>query len=151
MEYAEGIFVGYRGFDEKNVAPLFPFGHGLSYTTFAYSDLKIASPTLKAGGTQQVSLHLRNTGSRPGAEVVQLYVHDVKSSLPRPPKELKGFRRMSLEPGQDSLVTFTLDSSDMAFFDPDKDDWVAEPGAFEVLIGASSRDIRLKGSFDLSD
>jgi len=147
VEYAEGIFVGYRGFDERKREPLFPFGHGLSYTTFEYGSLRIASPTVKAGGTVEVSMQIRNTGRRAGAEVVQLYLHDVESSLPRPPKELKGFRRVRLEPGESQTLTFTLDKSAMSFFDPARGDWVGEPGAFEVLVGASSRDIRLRGTF----
>jgi beta-glucosidase len=149
VEYAEGIFVGYRGFDKNEIEPLFPFGHGLSYTTFEYDALKISSPTVEAGGTVEVSMRVRNGGSQAGADVVQLYLRDVESSLPRPPKELKGFRRVSLEPGQARTLTFTLGRPDMAFFDPGKGDWVAEPGAFEVLVGASSRDIRLEGAFEL--
>jgi beta-glucosidase len=149
VEYAEGIFVGYRGFDQNEIEPLFPFGHGLSYTAFEYSGLEISSPTVKAGGTVEVSMRVRNSGSQAGADVVQLYLRDVESSLPRPPKELKGFRRVSLEPGQARTLTFTLGRPDMAFFDPGKGDWVAEPGAFEVLVGASSRDIRLEGAFEL--
>jgi beta-glucosidase len=151
VEYAEGIFVGYRGFDRRDVEPLFPFGHGLSYTTFEYSGLSVSSPAVKAGGTVEVSMQIRNSGDRAGTDVVQLYLHDVESSLPRPPKELKGFRRVSLEPGQARTLTFTLESSDMSFFDPDKGDWIAEPGAFEVLVGSSSRDIRLQGAFELTE
>jgi beta-glucosidase len=149
VDYSEGIFVGYRGFDRNETEPLFPFGHGLSYTTFEYDALKISNPTVEAGGTVEVSMRVRNSGSQAGADVVQLYLRDVESSLPRPPKELKGFRRVSLEPGQARTLTFTLGRPDMAFFDPGKGDWVAEPGAFEVLVGASSRDIRLEGAFEL--
>ena len=151
VEYSEGVFVGYRGFDSRKLEPLFPFGHGLSYTTFEYGALRISSPAVKAGGTVEVSLQVRNSGRRSGAEVVQLYLRDVESSLPRPPKELKGFRRVRLEPAGSQTLTFTLDSSAMSFFDPAKGDWVAEPGAFEVLVGASSGDIRLKGTFTLLD
>jgi beta-glucosidase len=151
VEYGEGIFVGYRGFDRSNVEPLFPFGYGLSYTTFEYSGLTVSPPKVKAGGQVKVGLQVRNTGARAGAEVVQLYLHDVESSLPRPEKELKGFARVMLQPGETRTLTFTLDGSSLAFFDPDKGDWVAEKGAFEVLVGASSRDIRLKGGFSLVD
>jgi beta-glucosidase len=147
VEYGEGIFVGYRGFDRRKVEPLFPFGHGLSYTTFEYSGLSVSRPTAKAGETVDVSLQVRNSGTRAGAEVVQLYLRDVESSLPRPEKELKGFRRVVLQPGEAQTLTFTLDEPAMSFFDPGKQDWVAEAGAFEVLVGASSRDIRLKGAF----
>jgi len=151
VEYGEGIFVGYRGFDRGKVEPLFPFGHGLSYTTFEYSGLAVSTPQVKAGGQVQVGVQVRNTGTRAGAEVVQLYLHDVESSLPRPEKELKGFARVTLRPGEARTLTFSLDPSAMAFFDPGKGDWVVEAGAFEVLIGASSRDIRLKGGFSLVD
>jgi beta-glucosidase len=133
------------------VEPLFPFGHGLSYTTFEYSGPKISAPTVKADDTVEVSIQVRNSGTRAGAEVVQLYLRDVESSLPRPEKELKGFRRVVLQPGQTEALTFTLDKAAMSFFDPRKQDWVAEAGAFEVLIGASSHDIRLKGAFNRVD
>ncbi len=96
-------------------------------------------------------MQVRNSGTRAGAEVVQLYLHDVESSLARPEKELKGLRRVMLQPGETRTLTFTLDPSAMSFFDPGKGDWVAEAGAFEVLVGASSRDIRLKGGFSLVD
>ena len=151
VEYAEGLFVGYRGFDRKKLEPLFPFGHGLSYTTFEYGGLTVSPSNVKAGTTVEVGLKVRNAGTRPGAEVVQLYVHDVESSLPRPEKELKAFGRVMLQPGETRGLAFTLDRSGMAFFDPGKGDWVAEKGAFEVLVGASSRDIRLKGAFSLVD
>jgi beta-glucosidase len=149
VTYAEGLYVGYRGFDKRKVEPLFPFGFGLSYTTFEYSGLKVSQPTVKKGGTVEVSLQVRNSGSRAGAEVIQLYVHDVEASVDRPEKELKGFRRVTLQPGQTDTVSFTLDQSALSFFDPGKKAWVAEPGAFEVLVGASSRDIRLRGGFSL--
>jgi beta-glucosidase len=149
VEYAEGIYVGYRGFDKRKAEPLFPFGFGLSYTTFEYSGLRVSTPTVKKGKTAEVSLQVRNNGTRAGAEVVQLYLRDVEASLDRPEKELKAFRRVVLQPRQTETVAFTLDESAMSFFDPGKKDWVAEPGAFEVLIGASSRDIRLRGTFGL--
>jgi beta-glucosidase len=152
VEYGEGIFVGYRGFDRNRVEPLFPFGHGLSYTTFEYRGLTVSPQKVKTGGEKvEVGLQVRNSGTRAGAEVVQLYVHDVESSLPRPEKELKGFDRVTLQPGETRALTFTLDRSATAFYDPGKGDWVAERGAFEVLVGASSRDIRLKGAFSLVD
>jgi beta-glucosidase len=148
--YAEGIYVGYRGFDKRNVEPLFPFGYGLSYTKFDYSGLKITPAKVAAGKQVQVTMQVRNSGSRAGAEIVQLYVHDVKSSVDRPLKELKGFRRVMLNPGEARSVSFTLDHSALSFYSTAKDEWVAEPGAFEVWIGASSRDIRLKGAFELA-
>jgi len=152
VAYAEGIYVGYRGFDKRNVEPLFPFGHGLSYTKFDYSGLKITPAKVKAaaGMRVEVTVAVRNSGSRAGAEIVQLYLRDVESSVDRPLKELKGFQRVTLNPGEERKVSFTLDKSAMSFFSTAKDDWVAEPGAFEVWIGASSRDIRLKGNFELA-
>jgi beta-glucosidase len=143
--YDEGLYVGYRHFDKHNIEPQFPFGHGLSYTMFAYSDLKV-SP----GEPAQVSFNLRNSGTREGAEVVQLYVRDVQSSVERPVKELKAFRRVVLKPGETQTVSFALDKSALAFYEVTGKDWVAEPGTFEVLVGASSRDIRLKATFELT-
>src|SRR5271163_2055305 len=150
VKYAEGIYVGYRYFDKHSITPQFPFGYGLSYTSFGYSDLKIKPGKAANGQTFEVSLKLRNQGKRVGAEVVQLYVHDGHSSVDRPVKELKGFRRVELAPGKSTTVSFTLDKSSMAYYSTQKKDWVAEPVTFEVLVGASSADIRLKGSFELS-
>jgi beta-glucosidase len=140
VEYAEGIYVGYRHFDKHGIEPLFPFGHGLSYTTFAYSDLKVSA--------HEVSLAVRNTGSREGAEVVQLYIGATHSSVDRPVKELKGFRRVVLKPGETKTVSFALDKSALSYYSTTRHEWVAEPGTFEVLVGASSRDIRLSGRFE---
>jgi beta-glucosidase len=150
VEYAEGIYVGYRHFDRKNIAPAFPFGHGLSYSTFVYSDLKVNPQKVAPGQPVEVSMSVRNTGSREGAEVVQLYVRDVQSSVDRPVRELKAFRRVVLKPGEAQTVTLSLGPSAMSFYDEGKKDWVAEPGAFEVQAGSSSRDIRLKGVFELT-
>jgi len=149
-EYAEGIYVGYRHYDRANIEPLFPFGHGLSYTKFDYSDLKVTPDKIGPGRRVQVSLTVRNGGTRAGAEVVQLYLHQAKSSADRPPQELKGFRRVMLTAGQSQTVTFTLDSRAMSFYSVAKHAWVAEPSAFDVLVGASSRDIRLNGGFELT-
>jgi beta-glucosidase len=149
VTYAEGIYVGYRGFDKRKVEPLFPFGFGLSYTTFEYSGLKVSRPTLKKGGTLEVSVQVKNTGTRAGDEIVQLYLRDLKSSIDRPEKELKGFRRVALQPGQTRAVSFTIDEAALSFFDPGKKAWIAEAGDFEALVGASSRDIRLRGNFAL--
>jgi beta-glucosidase len=151
VEYAEGLYVGYRGFDKHKREPLFPFGFGLSYTTFEYGALKVSAPTVKKDGTIEIGVLVRNTGARVGAEIVELYLHDKESSSDRPEKELKGFRRVSLAPGQAETVSFTVDASALSFFDPVKKQWVAEPGEFEALIGASSRDIRLRGTFRLVD
>jgi beta-glucosidase len=148
VNYGEGIFVGYRYYDMKDVTPLFPFGHGLSYTSFAYSNLKVTRK-VKAGRMVEVSLTVTNTGKLDGKEVVQLYVSDIKSSLPRPPKELKGFAKVALTPGESGTVAFLLDERALSFYDPHKHAWVAEPGEFEVLVGSSSRDIRVKAKFTL--
>jgi beta-glucosidase len=148
VNYGEGIFVGYRYYDKKNVTPLFPFGHGLSYTQFTYSNLKVPKK-VKAGDKIEVSLKVENSGKATGKEVVQLYVSDLKSSLPRPPKELKGFAKVYLRPGDSETVKFTLDEHSLAFYDPHKKAWVAEPGRFEVQVGSSSRDIRVKAKFKL--
>jgi beta-glucosidase len=147
--YGEGIFVGYRYYDTKGVAPLFPFGYGLSYTTFAYGELQVPEMT-KLGEPIEVSVTVTNTGDRAGKEVVQLYVGDVASSLARPVKELKGFAKVALEPGASETVSFTLDQRALSFYDPDRGQWVAEPGAFVVLVGGSSRDIRAEAGFVLT-
>ena len=150
VNYAEGLYVGYRYYDTKNVDPAFPFGFGLSYTTFEYSNLKIQPSHAKAGGFDPtVSLKVKNTGSRPGAEVVQLYIHDGHSKIDRPIHELKGFQRVDLQPGETKTVTFTLDRAALSYWSPEKKDWVADPGTFEIQIGASSRDIRLRAPLEL--
>jgi len=147
--YREGIFVGYRHFDKNNIEPLFPFGHGLSYTTFEYRDLKIMPETMAQEGTATVQLIVRNTGHRAGEEVVQMYVGDVKASVEREVRALKGFARVGLEPGESKTVTFTLDESHLSFYSTRLRRWVAEPGVFEVAIGGSSRDVRLTGTLVL--
>ncbi len=147
VDYAEGIYVGYRYYDTKNVEPQFPFGYGLSYTTFAYSDLKMAG--LEQTGTSSLwrfSVKVRNTGPRAGAEVVQVYVHDGHSKIDRPAHELKAFQRLELKPGESKTVEFSLDRASFSYWSPEKKDWAVEPGTFEVQVGASSRDIRLKTS-----
>ena len=149
VNYAEGIFVGYRHFDKKQIEPLFPFGHGLSYTSFGYDSLQVTLKTITKGEKLEVSFVLENKGSREGAEVVQLYVSDEKSSVDRPPKELKSFKKVHLKPHEKQLVQFTLDQRALAYYDVDQKNWLAEPGKFQVLIGSSSKDIRLKGKFKL--
>jgi beta-glucosidase len=150
VKYAEGIYVGYRYFDKHGIAPQFPFGYGLSYTNFGYSDLKI-KPAAGSDQAQtfEVRLKVRNEGKRAGAEVVELYVHDGHSSVDRPVKELKGFRRVELAPGQSGDVTFTLDRGALSYYSTEKKAWVAEPGKFEVLVGVSAADIRVKGALEL--
>ncbi len=147
--YTEGIFVGYRYYDHANVEPLFPFGYGLSYTTFAYSNLSIDTNSLAANGVFTVALEVENTGQTAGSEVVQLYIADIASSVPRPPKELKSFKKIYLQPGEHKQVLFTLDKSALSYYDAANSRWYAEPGVFEVKVGSNSRDIRLSGTFEL--
>ena len=138
--YNEGIFIGYRHNDKEEIRPLFPFGHGLSYTTFKYSDIKIK----KNGEVVTVSFNLKNTGDRAGAEVAQVYVGDVKCTVPRPVKELKGFSKTFLEPGEEKRIVVELDRSAFSFWHPEKREWTVEPGEFEIYVGSSSADILLK-------
>ncbi len=143
VRYGEGIFVGYRYYDKKDVTPLFPFGHGLSYTKFKYSNLKLSAKKVSPDGTFKVKVDVTNTGKVKGKEVVQLYVGDVQSTFARPEKELKAFDKVELKPGQKKTVTFTLDREAFWYFDTATNTWATESGEFEILIGASSRDIRL--------
>ena len=149
VDYKEGIFVGYRGLEHDGVRPLFAFGHGLSYTTFAYSKPTIDRTTIADGDSVTVRLKVTNTGTRAGQETVQLYIADLRSSLPRPVKELKDFRKVSLLPGESADVTFTIGTDALSYFDPERHAWVAEPGKFEAIIGASSADIRGRVAFTL--
>jgi beta-glucosidase len=147
--YGEGLFVGYRYYDKKDIAPLFPFGYGLSYTTFAYSNLTLDAATIGPGDEIHVSVDVQNTGACAGQEVVQLYVRDVECSLMRPEKELKAFAKVALDPGETVTVTLTLTQEALSFYDPVRKRWVAEAGDFQVLVGSSSRDAHLMGRFAL--
>lgn len=150
IRYNDGIYVGYRWTDlQKKTKPLFAFGHGLSYTDFEYGKPVLDSKVMTIDGTVTVSVEVTNTGDREGQEVVQLYIGDRKSSLPRPLKELKGFSKISLAPGESRTVTFSVDKEDLAFFDPEKHEWVAEPGLFDLYIAAAADDVRGKVSFEL--
>lgn len=150
IKYNEGIFVGYRWADkQKKVKPLFPFGHGLSYTTFEYGKPTATSKTMSADGNLTIKISVKNTGNREGQEVVQLYISDIKSSLPRPVKELKGFQKIKLAPGEEKTVTFTIDKEALSFFDDAQHAWIAEPGKFEAIIAASAADIKGVVPFDL--
>jgi beta-glucosidase len=148
--YDEGLNVGYRGFDTANIQPLFSFGHGLSYTTFEYRDLSVTPAVLAAGQSARVRVMVRNTGSRPGAEIVQLYVHDGHSKVQRPPRELKGFEKVFLQPGESKAVEFALNPNALSFYSEQKHDWTAEPGSFDISVGSSSRDLRLTGKLELA-
>jgi beta-glucosidase len=149
VDYSEGIFVGYRGYEKAGIKPLFPFGYGLSYTTFAYSDLKIAPAAKGTGALLAVSFKVKNTGSREGAEIAQVYVGDSHAPVPRPPKELKGFDKVSLRPGESRQLTVLLDRRAFAFYNSSKHDWDAASGNFVILVGSSSVDIKLQGKYSL--
>lgn len=149
-KYNEGIFVGYRWTDkQKKVKPLFPFGYGLSYTTFEYGKPVADKKTMSADDTITFTVSVKNTGTREGQEVVQLYISDKKSSLPRPVKELKGFDKVKLAPGEEKTVSFTITKDALSFFDDAKHEWVAEPGKFEAVIAASAADIKGVVPFEL--
>lgn len=144
VEYREGVFVGYRYYDTKKMDVRFPFGYGLSYTTFAYSNLKLSAEQIKDTDTLTVSVDVTNTGSMAGKEVVQLYVSDVESTVIRPVKELKGFDKVNLQPGETKTVTFTLGKRAFAYWNTQIHDWHVESGEFRILVGKSSRDIQLE-------
>lgn len=145
VRYAESIFVGYRHFDHAKIAPLFPFGHGLSYTNFSYSNLSVRP----VGNEIEVSVDVRNSGSREGSEVVQLYVGNPPARLARPPQELRAFRKVKLKVGETERVTLRIKRSALSYYDPAKRDWTFGPGKYEFLAGSSSRDVRARKSLYL--
>lgn len=148
--YKESVFVGYRWADmQKNAKPLFSFGHGLSYTTFAYSKPQVNKAVISAADSITISVKVRNTGAVAGKEAVQLYIADLKSTLPRPIKELKGFKKISLAPGEEKVVAFTIGKDALSYFDDKQHAWIAEPGKFEAIVASSSQDIRGKVVFEL--
>lgn len=148
-EYKESIYVGYRWADKEKIKPTFAFGHGLSYTTFAYGRAVVDKKVMGADETLTVTVPVTNTGNREGAEIVQLYISDLKSSLPRPVKELKGFSKVKLTPGETKEVVFTIGKDALSFYDDARHEWVAEPGKFEVIVAASAADMKSKVSFEL--
>lgn len=148
--YNEGIFVGYRYYDKKEMDVAFPFGHGLSYTTFAYSNLRLSQGEMSDDDTVTVSVDVTNTGDVEGKEIVQLYIHDTTGAVQRPPKELKGYDKLSLKPGETKTAVFTLDYRSLAWYSEALGDWYAKAGDYEILIGASSRDIRLSTAVRLN-
>ncbi len=147
--YSEGVYVGYRWTEAKHIRPLFAFGHGLGYTTFKLSDLRLSSPTLTAADSLTVTVNVRNTGHRAGAETVQLYIHDDKCSVDRPVKELKGFAKVALQPGESKDVKIVIGRDALSFYDEKQGAWTAEPGTFTALVGNASDNIVLKRSFIL--
>lgn len=149
IRYNEGIYIGYRYIDKNRLKPTFPFGHGLSYTTFSYGKARINRTEGTADDTFTITVPVTNTGTRRGQETVQLYISDLKSSLPRPVKELKGFSKVDLAPGETRDVTFTVTCPDLSYFDPARHVWVAEPGTFTAHLGSSSADLRTQVRFTL--
>jgi beta-glucosidase len=149
VKYSEGVFVGYRGFDKSGVKPLFPFGFGLSYTTFSYKNISVSPSQSDLTQPVKVSFDITNTGHRAGSEVAELYVGDSHAKVSRPIKELKGFARVELRPGETRHVTIALDRRAFSYYDVGKKDWAADPGKFEILIGGSSDKIQLHGTFAL--
>lgn len=150
VDYREGIFIGYRYYDKKKMEVLYPFGYGLSYTTFAYENLQISKQDATDTDTITVSVTVRNTGQRAGAEIVQLYVHNPEGEEIRPEKELRNFTKVYLEPGEHKTVTMELDSRAFSYYHTGIHDWYAEDGNYEIQIGASSRDIRLRQSIQIT-
>jgi len=150
VQYSEGVFVGYRHYDQSETKPLFPFGFGLSYATFTYSNLSIAPVSGNLDQPVTVSFEVKNTSSRGGAEVAEVYVGDAHASVPRPVKELKGFAKVNLRPGESKRVSMNLDRRAFSFYDVGKKNWNAEPGVFDILIGGSSEKVQLRGIFTLT-
>ncbi|WP_261302059.1 glycoside hydrolase family 3 C-terminal domain-containing protein [Paenibacillus andongensis] len=144
VEYREGLFVGYRHYEARGVKPLFAFGHGLSYTTFEYTDITVNKNSIVDNETVRVSVTVKNTGDQTGKEIVQLYVRDSQSSVTRPEKELKEFQKLKLEPREEKMVTFELDKRAFAYYNVSLRDWHVETGEFEILVGSSSTQIALK-------
>jgi beta-glucosidase len=149
VHYDEGLFVGYRWNDAKKVEPLWAFGHGLGYTRFEYAGLKVALGAEADGPTATLSLELTNTGDRAGAEVVQVYVRPVKPPVERPDRELKAFTKVTLEPGKTSTVALTLGPRAFAYYAADAKAWRIAEGRYELLVGASARDIRVTARVDV--
>lgn len=149
VEYREGIFVGYRYYDKKKMDVLFPFGHGLSYTTFEYSNLRMDKNSMDADDNLVITVDVKNTGAVIGKEVVQLYVSDPDSTVIKAPKELKGFEKIELSPGETKTVAFTLSRRDFAYYEVKENRFRVESGAYDILVGSSSRDIRAKATVDV--
>ena len=149
IHYTEGIFIGYRWYEKKNIEPLYPFGYGLSYTSFEYSNLTVSKEQFSENDTISISFSVKNTGKTKGAEIAQLYVQDVQSSVPRPIKELKGFKKVEVEPGERETVVLRLAKQDFSFWNPGTKGWFAEHGSYIIHVGSSSRDIMLKKEIQL--
>lgn len=149
ISYREGVFLGYRHFDKAGTRPLFPFGHGLSYTQFKYGNLALTPDVVAVDGVVTVAFDLTNQGKREGAEVAQVYVGDRHAPVPRPPKELKGFAKVKLGPGQTKRVQIELNRRAFSYFDDKAMQWKAAPGEFDILVGSSAQQIELRGKTTL--
>ncbi|MGA3286972.1 MAG: glycoside hydrolase family 3 C-terminal domain-containing protein [Bacteroidota bacterium] len=149
VHYTEGIFSGYRWYEKNNIEPLYPFGHGLSYTEFEYSNLQVLKGQFHEQDFIQVSFTIKNIGKKKGSEIAQLYVQDPECTVPRPVKELKGFRKVDLKPGENTTVEMALQKQDFSFWNPETKDWFAEKGRFNIFVGSSSQDIKLQKSIEL--
>lgn len=147
VEYKEGVFVGYRWYENKKIQPLYAFGHGLSYSTFKYSDLKISPAIIRPEERIAVEFRVTNTGKVAGTEVAQVYVRDVQASVPRPEKELKGFSRVTLAPGESRIVRVRITGKELGFWDVKQHDWSTERGEYRVLVGGGSDAIALDAGF----
>ena len=154
VAYQEGVFVGYRGYEKNGTKPQFPFGYGLSYTSFKYEKLAITQGVTKGGSPEfwwaEVSFDVTNTGKRAGAEVAQVYIGDTHSKVPRPAKELRGFEKVTLNPGQTKRVKVMLNQRALSYYDVNTKQWRAEPGDFAVMVGPSSSKIELHGKLSFS-
>jgi beta-glucosidase len=150
VSYDEGLLVGYRWNDTKQIEPLFPFGHGLSYTSFRYESLRQTLTSGAGGPSVSLELAVTNTGAREGADTVQVYVRPLRPKVVRPEKELKGFTRVALAPGESKTVTIALGPRSFAYYDPEAKAWRVAAGRYELLVGASSRDIRLRDTVSIA-
>jgi beta-glucosidase len=150
LKYSEGVFVGYRWYESKNIKPLYPFGFGLSYTTYTYKNFKVSKSNFKKGDEVLVEFEIENTGKMAGSEIAQLYINDEESSVSRPVKELKRFKKVTLKAGEVQKIQFVLTEQDFAFWDINTKNWKTEPGAFTIMIGAASNDIKLQEKVTLN-
>jgi beta-glucosidase len=148
-EYKEGVFVGYRWYESKKIEPLYPFGFGLSYTSFGYGNVKFHPAKNTSDKSITVEFELSNTGKVAGAEIAQVYIWDVTASVPRPVKELKGFKKVYLQPGEKTTISLKLAPKDFAFYDVKTKQWVTEPGEYHIIVGSSSAQIQITQKISL--
>lgn len=151
VRYKDGIFVGYRWLDKEGIEPLFPFGYGLSYTKYKFGKPVFENKKITQNDSLRFFLKIKNVGHVYGGEVVQVYVNDVSCSVPRPIKELKSFKKVFLQPGEEKTISFSLGADSLAYYDINRHDWVVEPGEFKILIGTSSRDINFEIPIEITE